>query len=118
MTNLMKPTNLNFTSGVLLTSVPDVFFLVEERSEAGQVSQPVRACEPGLGDLSKLTAPAYFFGEKLMFVGVMNFGKIQKNKVCRSEHFSVIFQPIFGHLDLVKLTNRISLKILFKLDNI
>ena len=78
----MKPTNLNFTSGVLLISVPDVFFLVEERSdgasEAGQVSQPVRACEPGLGDLSKPTAPAYFFGVKLMFVGVVKFGQIQK----------------------------------------
>ena len=39
----MKPTNLNLTSGVLLTSVPDVFLLVEERSdgasEAGQVSK-------------------------------------------------------------------------------
>ena len=77
-TNLVKPTNLNSMSGVLLTSVPDVFFLVEEWSEAGQVSQPVRACEPGLGDLSKPTAPAYFFGVKLMFVGVMNFGQIQK----------------------------------------
>ena len=42
------------------------------------MSQPVQACEPGLGDLSKPTAPAYFFGVKLMFVGVMNFGQIQK----------------------------------------
>ena len=103
-TNLLKPTNLNFTSEVLLISVPDVFFLVEERSEAGQVSQPVRAWESGLGDLSKPTAPAYFFGR--MFVGVMNFGQIQKirfvvanifwshsnNNVCRCEHFSVIFK--------------------------
>ena len=31
-----------------------------------------------LGDLSKLTAPAYFLGVKLMFVGVVNFGQIQK----------------------------------------
>ena len=42
------------------------FFLVEERSdgvsEAGLVSHPVQACEPGLGDLPKPTAPAYFFG--------------------------------------------------------
>ena len=49
-----------------------MFFLVEEQcdraSEAGQVSQPVQACEPGLGDLSKLTAPAYFLGVKFMFV--------------------------------------------------
>ena len=62
LTNLIKLTNLNFTSRVLLTSVPDVFFLVEERSEAGQVSQPVQACEPGLGDLSKPTETAYFLG--------------------------------------------------------
>ena len=54
-----------------------MFFLVEEQSEAGQVSQPVRACKLGLGDLSKLTALAYFFGVKLMFVGVMKFGNIQ-----------------------------------------
>ena len=43
-----------------------VFFLVEEwskvASKAGQVSQLVRACEPGLGDLSKPTATAYFLG--------------------------------------------------------
>ena len=84
-----KP-NLNFTSGVLLISVPDVFFLVEERSEAGQVSQPVRACEPGLGDLSKPTAPAYFFVVKVMLVGVVNFGQTQ------NEGLSV--WKIFGHV--------------------
>ena len=79
----MKPTNLNFTSGVLLTSVPYVFFLVEERidraSKAGQVSQPVQACEPGLGDLSKLIAPRGVV--KLVLVGVMNFGQIKKRYV-------------------------------------
>ena len=49
------------------------------------MSQPVRACEPGLRDLSKPTAPAYFLGVKLMFVGVMlmfvgvvNFSQVQK----------------------------------------
>ena len=47
-------------------------------SKAGQVSQQVQACEPGLGDLSKPTAPAYFLGGKLMFVRVMNFGQNQK----------------------------------------
>ena len=47
-------------------------------SKAGQVSQPVRACELGLGDLSKLTAPAYFLGVKLMFVGGVNLGQVQK----------------------------------------
>ena len=63
-TNLMKLTNLNFTSRVLLTSVPDVFLLEEEQSDgaskAGEVSQPMPACEPGLGDLSKPTSTAYF----------------------------------------------------------
>ena len=29
-----------------------------------------------LGDLSKPTAPAYFFWMKLMFIGVMNFGHV------------------------------------------
>ena len=60
--------------------MPEVFFLEEERSDraskAGQVSQPVQACKLGLGDLSKLTTPAYYFGVKLMFVSVMNFGQI------------------------------------------
>ena len=59
-----------------------MLFFVEERSggaiEAGQLSQPVRACDLGLGDLSKLTPPAYFLGVKLMFVGVANFGQTQK----------------------------------------
>ena len=96
----MKPTHLNFTSGVLLTSVPDVFFLVEEQSdgasEAGQVSQPVQACEPGLGDLPKPTTPAPFLGVKLMFVVIMNFSNVKKRfvvvKICwsNSSQFSVI----------------------------
>ena len=77
-------------------------FIVEEQSEAGQVSQPLRASEPGVGDLSKLTAPTYFLGVKLMFVVVMNFSQIKKNMVCRCEHFSATF---FGHLDSFKLTN-------------
>ena len=39
-----------------------IVFFVEEQSKAGQVSQPVKASEPWLGYLSKLTAPAYFLG--------------------------------------------------------
>ena len=58
-----------------------MFFLGKEQSngasEAGQVSQPVRFCEPGLGDLSKLTTPAYFWGVKLTFVVVTFFGHVQ-----------------------------------------
>ena len=79
-----------------------MFFRVEERSDrasqAGQVSQPVQACEPGQGDLSKLIVPAYFFGVKLMFVGVVNFGQVQKIRFVGvnifrsySNQFSVIF---------------------------
>ena len=46
---------------------------------------------------SKPTAPAYFYGVKLMFVGVKNFGQIQKigfvvvkNFWTNSNHFLVI----------------------------
>ena len=42
------------------------------------MSQPVLACGPALEDLSKPTVPAYFWGVKVMFVGFMNFGRIQK----------------------------------------
>ena len=59
-------------------------------SEAGQVSQPVQACKLGLGDLSKPTAPAYFLGVKLMFVGVMNFGQVQKIRF--------VMVNFFGHV--------------------
>ena len=51
LTNHLKPTNLNFTSGVLLISVPDVFFVEEQSnraSKAGQVSQPVLVLFPFL----------------------------------------------------------------------
>ena len=54
------------------------------------MSQPVGACEPGLEDLSKLTAPAYFFGVKLMFVGVVKFGQVQKIRF--------VSVKIFGHI--------------------
>ena len=78
------------------------FFLVEEQSdgasEAGQVSQPVRACKQGLGDLSKPTTPAYFFGVKLMFVGFVNFGPIQKIRFVGVINFRSCYNPIFGHL--------------------
>ena len=63
-----------------------------------QVSQPVQACEPGLGDLSKLTAPAYFFGIKLMFVGVMNFGQVQKIRFVGVKKFRSCSNPNFDHL--------------------
>ena len=61
--------------------------------------KPVQACEPGLGDLSKPTAPAYFFGVKLMFVCKCHVNVCRcheswsssKNKVCRCENFLVKF---------------------------
>ena len=88
--------------------MPDVFFLVEERSdgasEAGQVSQPVRACKPGLGDLSKLTAPAYFFVVKVMFASVVNFGQIQKLRFVGVKIFRSCSTMTFGHLHSVMLT--------------
>ena len=72
-----NPTNLNLTSRVLLTSVPDGFFLAEEWSDGPSKAGQVRAYEPGLGDLSKPTAPAFFGGVKLMFVVVVFFGHVQ-----------------------------------------
>ena len=90
-----------------------MFFLVEEQSdgasEAGQVSQPVRACEPGLGDLSKLTAPAYFFVIKVMFVGVVNFGQIQKLRFVGVKNFWSCSTTNFGDLHSVKLTSLINI---------
>ena len=84
----MKPTNLNFTSGVLLISVPDG-----------------RACEPGLGDLPKPTTPAYFFVVKVMFIGVMNFGQIQKLRFVGVKIFWSCSTMTFGHLHWVMLTS-------------
>ena len=61
--------------------MPDVFFLVEEQSdgasEAGQVSQPVRACEPGAGGPVQVDCTSIFFVVKVMLVGVVNFGQTQ-----------------------------------------
>ena len=94
----MKPTNLNFTSGVLLTSLPNVFFL--ERSEAS-LSRCPSQCEPGLGDLSKPPAPAYFWGVKLMFVGVVNFGHVQLLTFIILKNFESCSNPYFGHIALV-----------------
>ena len=73
----MKPKNLNFTSGVLLTFVTDVFFLVEERSEAGG---PVQ-----------VDCTSIFFGGKVNVGRWHEFRSNSKSKVRRCENFSVIF---------------------------
>ena len=70
--NLIKPANHNFTSRVLLTSMPDIFLVEEQRhgaSKAGQVS---------LWGTCPSRMRQHIFGGKLMFVGVMNFGQNQK----------------------------------------
>ena len=67
--------------------------------------EPVRACEQGLGDLSKPTAPAYFFVVKVMFVGVVNFGQIPKLRFVVVKNFRSCSIPTFGHLHSVKLTS-------------
>ena len=48
------------------------------------------------GDLSKPTATAYFFGIKLMFVGVMNFGEVQKIRFVGVKNFRSCSIPNFG----------------------
>ena len=60
--------------------MPDVFFLVEERSEVGQRLD--RA------------APAYFLGVKLMFVDVVNFGQVDVGV----KNFLSCSNPNFRHL--------------------
>ena len=65
------------------------------------ILEPVRACEPGLGDLFKPTAPAYSFGVKLMFVGVVNFGHVQLLSFIVLKNFRSCSNPNFGHIDSV-----------------
>ena len=60
-----------------------------------------------LADMSEPTAPAYFLGGKVNVCLCHKFRSNSKNNVCRCEHFLVIFQPILGHLDSVKLTSLI-----------
>ena len=64
--------------------MPNVFSFILEEQSAG-ASKAVKACEPGLGDLSKLTALAYV--QLLKFVILKNFW------LCSN--------PNFGRLDLV-----------------
>ena len=96
------------------------FFLVEEESEAGQESQPVPACEPGLGDLSKLTAPAYFHGVKLMFSGVLKSGHVQKIrftgvKIFRS-YFSLFFMEPYYWTEAITIQKSTHLQKKFQLN--
>ena len=48
-------------------------------AKRGWAGVPASASLPaGAVDLSKLTAPAYFFGVELMFLSVVKFGQVQK----------------------------------------
>ena len=82
--------------------MPDVFFLVEERSDgvskAGQVPQPVGACEPGLGDLSKLTAPTYLWGKVSVCHCSVFRGHVQLLKFVIVKIFWSCSNPKFGHI--------------------
>ena len=69
----MKPTNLNFTSGVLLTFVPVVFLVEEQSIGASEARKLALAGTPVQADRTSI-----FFGVNLMFVGVMNFSQVQK----------------------------------------
>ena len=64
------------------------FFLVEEQSDRA-------------GDLSKPTVQTYFWGVKLMIVGVMNFSHIHLLRFVVLKMFWSCSNPNFGHLDLV-----------------
>ena len=94
-TNLMKPTNRNFTSGVLLISMPNVFFHVEERrdgaSEAGQLFQPVRACKLGAWEPVQADCTSIFFWDQLNVCRCCEFRSSSKNEVRHCENFLVMF---------------------------
>ena len=84
-TNLMKLTNLNFTSKVLLTSVQS-----DGASQAGQVSQPVWALSRGWGTCPSQPHQHIFWGEVSVFQ-CHEFWSSSKNEVHRCENFSVKF---------------------------
>ena len=67
------------------------------------MSQPVRACKLGPGDLSKPTAPAYLFGVKLMFIGGVNFGQVKKIRFVGVNIFQYVLTLIsvifIGHVN-------------------
>ena len=86
--NLLKLTNLNYTSGVLLIYVPDVFFLVEGQREAWQVSQPVRA---GAGGSIQADRTSIFFWRQVNIRRCLEIWSSSKSKVCWCKNFSVIF---------------------------
>ena len=55
--------NWNWQTLTLCEGSPNLRFWSNRASKAPQWSQPVWACKPGLGDLSKLTAPACSWSE-------------------------------------------------------
>ena len=68
--------------------MPDVFFLVEEQSEAGQVSQPVRA---GAGGPVQADRASLFFWCQVNVRRWREIWSSSKIKVRRCENFLVIF---------------------------
>ena len=49
-------------------------------------------------DLDHRTTVSYFFSVKLMFVGVVNFGQVQKIRFDGVKNFQSCSNPNFGHL--------------------
>ena len=82
-------------SRVLQITVPDVFFLAEEQSDgaskAGQVSQPVQACEPRLGGPVQADRTSIFFWSQVNVHQCHEFRSYSKNKVRQCENFLVMF---------------------------
>ena len=73
----MNLTNLNFTSRVLLTSMPDVFSC--RGAKQGWARVPASASlRAWAGGPVQAYRTSIFLGVKLLFVSIMNFGQIQK----------------------------------------
>ena len=97
-----------FTSGVLLTSVPDVFFSCRG-AKLGWAGVPASASLQGPGGPVQADRTSIFLGGKINVCQCHIFRSCSIVEVHRSEHFLVMFQPKFGHIYLVMWTSLRSL---------
>ena len=100
----LKPTNLNLTSWVLLTSVPDGFFSCRGAKQGwagvlASVNLRARAGGPVQADRTRI-----FLGGKVNDCRYLIFGSCSIVKVCHCENFLVMFLTLirsylFGHVN-------------------
>ena len=103
-TNLLKPMNLNFTSGVLLISVPDVFSC--RGAKRGWAGVPASASlQAEAGGPVQAVRTSIFFWHQVNVPRCREFRSNSKNRVRRCDKFSVMFLPYFWSSSSVILTS-------------